>query len=105
MSCLYVFVTQCNRDGDDQHRNTPYIRMSSSNMSKSAALIRLGRVLRPLQLYLKPFGSNLEAMHRLDGRLGRTGVIVGNETETFGQIGLFINEHFGRYHIAEGQKS
>lgn len=75
-----------------------------ANIFASVSLIRLGRVFRPLQLYLKPFGSNLEAMHRLDGRLCRTGVIVGNETETLGQIGLFVNEHFGRYHIAEGQK-
>lgn len=69
-----------------------------------AASIWLSCVLGALQLYLQTFGADLETMHCLYGRARRQGIIVGYKTETFGQISLFVDEHFGGQHAAEWQK-
>lgn len=35
-------------------------------------------------------------MHRLDSSLRRGGIIVGDEAEALGQVGLFVDKHLGR---------
>lgn len=46
----------------------------------------------------------MEAVHGLYGRLGRGSVVVGDETEAFREVCLFVDEDFGRDHVAERQE-
>lgn len=55
-------------------------------------------------MYFESLGADLEAVHRLYGRLCRGGVVVGDESEALGQIRLFVDKHFGRDDVAEGHE-
>lgn len=46
----------------------------------------------------------MEAVHGLYGGLGGGGVVVRDESETLGEVRLFVYEHFGRDHVAERQE-
>lgn len=41
--------------------------------------VRFAVVLGALQLHLQPLHADLEAVHGLDGRLGRHGIVVADE--------------------------
>lgn len=46
----------------------------------------------------------MEAVHGLYGGLGGGSVVVRDETETLGEVRLFVYEHFGRDHVAEREE-
>jgi len=58
-------------------------------------LIRFPSILGPLKLYFESLGSNLESIHCLDRCMGCFIGGEGDKTETFGEVCLFVNEHFG----------
>lgn len=68
------------------------------------SLMGFGRVLGAFQLNLKTFGAYLKAMHGLNGGLGRQRIVVRHKSEAFREIGLFVDEYFGRKDVAEWQK-
>jgi len=70
---------------------------------RQCPLVGLG-VLGLLQLHLEALGAHLEAVHRLDGNLGRVRIVERDEAKALGQAGLLVDEHLGRDHIAEGQE-
>ena len=59
------------------------------------ALVRFISVLSPLQLHFQPLCSDLEAIHGLDGALGRQWVVVADETKAFTEASVFVYEDFG----------
>lgn len=58
-------------------------------------LIRLGGLFGPFELDFEPLGTDLESVHGCDRLLSRIGIVERYEPETFGQVGLFVDEHLG----------
>lgn len=54
-----------------------------------------------LQLHLQPLHTDLKAIHGLDGSLRWHWIVIADKTKALAQIGLFVNEDFGRDHISE----
>lgn len=67
-------------------------------------LVRSRKFFRTFQLNFKSLCTYLKAVHGLYGGLCRCCVVVRYETEALWQVRLFVYEHFGRYHVAEGQE-
>lgn len=78
-----------------------YYFTNSIVRSHAIDLIWLSCIFWPFQLYFKSFWTNLETVHRLDGRLGWGCIVKWHKSKTFWQIGLFVDENFGWNDITE----
>ena len=58
-------------------------------------------VIYPLLLNLEPLGTDLKAVHLIDGVLVRYYGIVRNETKPLGLDSVTIYVYLGRYYVAE----
>ena len=67
-------------------------------------LIWATRILRPFQLNLKSFHTDLKSIHSLNGGLGTRLIVEANKAEAFALIGGSVNEDLGADDIAKGQE-
>ena len=67
-------------------------------------LIWATSVLRPFQLDLKSFHSNLKSIHSLNGGLGTGLIVEADEAKAFALIGGSVNEDLGADDIAKGKE-
>ena len=77
---------------------------SFSDQQISLFLIWLRCIFWPLQLNFKPFHTNLEAIHSLNGCLCTGGVIETNKSEALALVGGSVDEDFAADNISKGKE-